>query len=675
YPTGYQPLPPDTSDIPQERVVYLPQSLASLRSNKPWVFDYLYETQADRSNNIINSDITDLISSGHIVAGHRIETISYFDTPAYAEAEMRSGGNTYVVELGSNGSDAGNLIQATSTVQFRGEFPKGIYTNAQFGATGQGSTLAEQLIDAQAFDDVLLASAGKTLLIPKGVWWYANATAVGSRYYEFNSLSGVGFDDTEVICKGTLKLADWDGTNNRTGLGLVGVKGGEWNFKFDGNRANQQNHEHTHLLTIAGSSDFVISNIVCREIKGDGIYITDLLYNLPSPTTERFEVSKSTFVNSSDDGRNGISVIAAKDGYFGPFYSEGLGGALEGVRNGVTQDIQQPGGFDIEPSFDHQVVDRITVESVRAITAGMNGVSIVGKPETQNIHNVNIKKAHITMRMGTPSAAPVRYTKNCSLNVTIDLDATQYPEPLHTGWQAVTAGRVSENENLNYELTTYGVHRGPEIGSWPEDGLTPQDAPNKNCNIVISIDYYCQYAARIAHVEGGKITLNIGKARTSTERSGGTPLLRGVEFYDVFYGASTYPSGRGGSADEVAIKGTVIEANFLYDSELNKAFFMDVGTRAISFEDVTISGDMTGWDVEPLNKFDVKPDGITKTAKGLASGSVAPVGSRNNIGDVVKRSPIPSSEIVAGNYVYEWIRLTTGTAGVVGTDWRERRKD
>ena len=202
------------------------------------------------------------------------------------------------------------------------------------GVPGTDSSVAlQRLVDAKK---------GKLVVIPEGEFIVAGITLNNSSY-----------NNTHFQCEGIMKLRQRVSTSENNagmpafmGLLLKDVFNVSGHIRFDGQRAIQPNEEHIYCVGIAGGGghDFTVD---IKEIKGDGFYISQSDWLANSAVTDGIRIS-GTISNTAIDGRNAVSVISCKN-FNIDLSMKNVGGVVGGG--------QQPGGIDLEPNYDYQIVD------------------------------------------------------------------------------------------------------------------------------------------------------------------------------------------------------------------------------------------------------------------------------------------------------------------------------
>ena len=271
----------------------------------------------------------------------------------------------------------------------------------KYGAIGDGKH-----DDSAAIQKALDQNKGGTILIPEGRYLHAGV-----------KLDGTAYNGTKIICRGEMLLrprtAERESNLQGAFVGLIirNCENIEVHYRGDGNRKLQSMQEHCFNVAVAGAKNIRFPTFSCREVRGDAVYITQSDLHHESPPAEKIYFGRFDVENSEDDGRNAMSIISGKDIVVDDFRS---------VRVGGKVNVMQPGGFDIEPNTDFQIVDNVWLKKVYIDTAGNFGLQCFGKGRNRlggNVSNLRVDDFDVRTRCDGRSSALVcfRHCRNITL--------------------------------------------------------------------------------------------------------------------------------------------------------------------------------------------------------------------------------------------------------------------
>ncbi|WP_286985228.1 hypothetical protein [Halomonas sp.] len=440
------------------------------------------------------------------------------------------------------------------------------------------------------------------------------------------------YDKTKVIFKGKFKLRKRTNGSESTRAGaFIGIlfRGCSHNtlvMNGDGNRLEQPESESAFLCAIAGCTNFRSPYFFAREVRGDGLYITQYDFNTESAIPTDLSFGVFHVENDDDDGRNAMSIISAKNLTVDIFRS---------IRVGSVVSIIQPGGFDIEPNHPHQAVENIYVGDAYIDTAGNFGLQIYGSNSSVlggNVTNVTFSNYMVNSRytgVCTPvsfqNCRGVRFNGSCSL---------------------LSSATNAAALNIDNAVDIYGQNssRGGSLGArlGAEHRVVSADVK------VIASSY------EVAALQSVYLT------RSKVEIFARDGALGSYALYTrKLYRPSV-------QQDNV---------HYLVDAPGTGT----LGTRGhyneppdpMSFSECTIKhGDLTGY--TDLNSASNAGPGLKKVdIPGVSYQDSQPSTGSWNVGDIVHRK---TPSIDANNMIaIGWIRLTSGSGNTDATDWTPLR--
>ena len=450
------------------------------------------------------------------------------------------------------------------------------------------------------------AKKGKLVIVPDGEFIYAGVTLNGSTY-----------NNTQFLCEGVLKLkqrASYATTpvtyENNFGGGFVGlvlkdVFNVSGHLRLDGQRAVQPNEEHIYCVGIAGGGGFDYTGSI-KEIRGDGFYISQSDWLSNSTITDGF-MFKGTITNTSLDGRNAISVISCNNFKIDATF-ENVGGVVGGN--------QQPGGIDFEPNFDYQTITNGMVD----ITASScnYGVCIFGK--SYNVKNVSIRA---TLSACNPYLSRWR---DCNIDIGVD--------------NSTLAGNIDTCIGGSVVIRHSNCTNGVDVG-WRGEVT--------NCGVKIVGDLWTNYVCRTGKIKGGSLRWEAYNCV-----SGGTGIALRID------------TPQDGAA--YTIVGTTFSCCVPYDSVVQYAARNAGGL--ITFSQCGLGNSnlatWSNWGAAVSGQLANVRDSNTVICNGFSTSTAQPGVGYYVAGDFVKANTFT---IASGKVQLGWLRITTGSAHVAGTDW------
>jgi hypothetical protein len=483
-----------------------------------------------------------------------------------------------------------------------------------FGAVGDGVAN-----DTTAIQAAIDANKGGKIIIPQGTYLCAGIELDGSSY-----------NDTTIICDGTLKLIADAGSSNFggawVGLLIKDCDGVTLAYKGDGNRSAMTAREQIFLVGIAGASNVNIPRFEAQEIRGDGLYISQSNWTSSSTLPTNIRIGSFFAKNSAaGDGRNALSVISVDGLYIDNIVSIDVGGTIDGTI--------QPGGLDIEPNFGYQACKNITIDGGYIRSSGTSGFAVLGKAITNdatrdwNCFNISVKLTNI--RTGTSGSGIAAAGLTRCKDIKIDLKESY----------ATTKGKariIDHADNIKGVINCNNVTNGVELGILNK--VTDFD-------LQIFVNDYSGSAIKTTEIENGRIT---GRVYGS---AGGTT-----------FAIECNAAGRG-SINQTNI---VYSVDAPYDA--NTRAFRNEPSAPVTFvncivQDCNFSG---------YASFSVTNDAqiLFSNVQGMTSASAIPTNGTWATGQIVYNT---TPTIDGNNMIQEgWTRLTSGSGNVAGTDWTYR---
>jgi len=557
-----------------------------------------------------------------------------------------------------------------------------------FGADPSG-----QVNSSSAIQAAINAGRGKEVRAGAGTWLVAGLT-----------LNGASYNNTKLIFEGTFKLAPSGGaaTYLDRWLGVLVKDCEDVTVELrdaDGNRANQPATEHIHIMGLAGVKRFNGGRFKCREIRGDGIYLSQSNWNANSAQSEDVIFDSIEGYNSADDGRNLLSVIAVSGLTVGEFTSIRIGGVIGAVR--------QPGGLDIEPNWSYQVCENIKIGSARIISAGVAGLAVIGKaPDVYGqftSRNISLGNFSVTKTVGVSGTMGV-LTRNCA-----DVSGSGDVYCTATAAQGQSGVFVDRATGVNLDVNAYGCSVGARIGEtgyvydshvhvnarvYHESAalvtgavrtkVTGKAALANNTNTyAVRFKGYARQTLTLSSVSG---TFSIGET-VAGGTSGATAqvvdvltisgtvymLLAGAS--GAFSGGETVTGGTSGATASAAVialacvhSSVSVDAPKLTGDQVARGY-RNEPTDAVTAINVRLEdADLTGYGSFSAALENCGAGFVKQRLLGVTNSGAVPGNGTWRQGDFVWRDNNSALDINS-MFILGWMRLTNGSNHTVGTDW------
>lgn len=375
----------------------------------------------------------------------------------------------------------------------------GYMSAAQIADVKSGAPVIDVTAAIQAAID---ANKGKTIVFPSGSYLAAGVL-----------LSGASYNNTTLRFEGELflKARPTSATNNFqgawVGLAIKDCDNVTLHFKGHGNRANQPMEEHVYLVGLAGATNVKVPYFACREIRGDGMYVSQSDWSASSANTDGLTIGFYEAVNTADDGRNGLSIISADNVAIDVFRSNKVGGVVV---------VRQPGGLDIEPNTAYQSCKNIVIGAVNVVTAGTSGLSIHGNDTDLTVtNNVVIGEAAIVNTSPADladAAANITQTNNHVLNIRSVTDVTikNFRGKFTNAYGDAVI--VINSDNVNIDASVRHVREGARIGDDAPDA-TGNGVTNSDIKVIASD--ISRYGVRTGKITNCKIRGAVSDPKTA----------------------------------------------------------------------------------------------------------------------------------------------------------------
>ena len=507
-----------------------------------------------------------------------------------------------LIEHNSDGTHKYN-ITGLAYIDIRNYLPVGFVTDGSVDY----STQTQAAIDA---------NKGKRILIPSGLTLLAAGVL----------LSGATYNNTHLVVEGTFKLKASAGASNFGGA-WVGIIFKDCDnvtlelYDSDGNRANQTDSEYHHVIGLAGVTNFKAPYLSFRELRGDGIYISQSTWTSNTTNSSNVVLGQVMAINTADDGRNAVSVISCDGFHMDSLFSDKVGG----VVNSVTM----PGGLDIEPSQTYHSVTDVTVGTVNVTTIGTTGCAVLGKAVTNdatrdwNVSRVSISDFRVRNTSTTNSGPLFKRAADLDIKGSFSRSST------YNGISLDYLDRVKS------ELMSYNCSVGVIVGT--DDWVNDFD-------IKVKVDTYSQVGLQTVGVQRGTFS---GRVYGATSAS------------------STFAIRTRSNSRSLTQSNIMYLVDAPYDGNNSRAFRNETGDTVAYTNCVALNCDWTGY-ANYSTQCDAQIP--SKDVRGRNWITAMPNAGAWVQGDFVWRSN--NSALDANNmFILGWMRLVTGTAHIDGTDW------
>lgn len=463
---------------------------------------------------------------------------------------------------------------------------------------GDGTDETTSLLNALNY----VADNHLTLYIPK------NMTV------SIDSLSIVNKSNFGIRCEGTIKRLD----NSPTVGALIkldtcsNVVIPELNM--DGNGANNgcvagtaytSSQEQKHSFVLTNCTNVRIDNFYVLNPSGDGIYI--------GGNTNNVKIQSVSGHADTQIGRNLVSIVNAQDIFIDTFFNDGIG------------HYDMPGGLDIEPNNNTDIVRNVFINSINIRSNGTNLLSILA---TNNsiVENIFIDKAKVTYLGNSNSPYCVLISASDVQINQLKIDGNGYAKLL-----SLTSKSTQSKNIFIKKVIGKNGYKAIEFGF---DGQV-QNVEVNGIFTNLTLDGIALY-----YLKNAKLNVDIDSV--------------GASRYMVNFSPGT------GTIDTVTISGNISKRG---------TGIKAVGTSATSDKLINIildNLDFTGW-AQGDKIYGAGLQAIMRKTNcpNLTHQATIPSGSNDQWkqGDIIWNNG-------TDNTVAFWRRLTTGTGNVLNTDWK-----
>lgn len=492
----------------------------------------------------------------------------------------------------------------------------------KYGAA-PSNTVAQNNVIIQACIDL---NKGKTIVIPNN----------GEYLHYGILLDGSSYNNTKIVCNGTLKLApDPLGTYSNFGGAWVGLIIKDCNdvevwYRGNGNKSEMIAKQQIHLVGLAGAIRPKFHTFMVNEIRGDGMYVSQSDWLADTANTQDLYIGQMYGRNTDNDGRNLLSIISCSGFEIDFFSSINIGGVIGGVR--------MPGGLDIEPNNFYQKVTDGIIGTYQSNSDANFGLSILGRESGGDYNVKNITIGTVSIK-NTYSGSFGILLEKCE-RVVISGGRAEYIEAVG-GVGGVGIGG-SFHRDCNVKMGLYGHRSGTKLGISGEVSDSEYDLEVRNwrdegfqlcwltrCNIKGSV-----YASSVA-------SSNFGVHVRDSNALGGVVMSNTKLSVNVINDGQTARGYRHNPAEEVTfLNCEIVDCNVSGYSTFASAI------------------DNFGQNVRRRNVM-----GVTEAVAQPQNGTWSVGDFVANVGTIYYPGV---NTIITG-----WIRVTDGSSNIAGTDWAQ----
>jgi len=328
-----------------------------------------------------------------------------------------------------------------------------------YGFTAQDATQAlQRAVDDPTAKKIIVRDMGSPWLVSKTVFLRSNKEIVFEEGSVVQAKPGTFLDNQKPMFR-ALSLDN---------LKLIGKGEGDNRATLKMNKEEYTTREFGHILGIDGVKNFEIRGFRLTGAGGDGIHVAGAAYKTAKPGVRSYsENGIIEDIFADNNRRQGISIDSAKDLI---------------VRNSIfsnTSGTAPSAGIDLEPTWDFERLENVTIENVTVKDNDGNGVQLAlgnlddqSAPVSIDINNVTVdgnNRSGITVVLfNSKTGDPFRDQPDGSL-----------PSAMANGTVNIRNTSISNSKGTNtfFDQPTAGIYVQSLSGS--------QDDPN---NLKVNFD-------------------------------------------------------------------------------------------------------------------------------------------------------------------------------------------